>query len=184
MDALCHSPMTLMFHAEMAPAAASAPTSGGDGAGDRAGDGAANGAANGDNTTYRTFLDSRPPSFETRAIQQILSLAHVVPSLHLHIVHLSAAECVPLLRAARARDVNITAETCFHYLGLAAEVVAAGDTRHKCCPPIRGAANRDALWAELLVDDSCIKTVVSDHSPCTPELKLLPERLAGPGGAG
>ncbi|KAG5919946.1 hypothetical protein E4U42_006372, partial [Claviceps africana] len=85
--------------------------------------------------------------------------------------------CIPLLREARARGVPITAETCFHYLGLSAEDIPAGDTRHKCCPPIRDARNRDALWDELLAPDSCIRTVVSDHSPCTPELKLLPPRL-------
>lgn len=129
-------------------------------------------------TTYDTFLSSRPPSFETYAVDQILSLAHLAPSLHLHIVHLSAIEAIPLLRAARSSGINITAETCFHYLALASEEVPEGDTRHKCCPPIRSSANRDGLWAELSHPESVIKTIVSDHSPCTPELKLLPEHLS------
>lgn len=161
MDTLKDSATTLMFHAEMAPAEASGTQA----------------APGGDLTAYRTFLDSRPPSYETRAVEEILSLAHVAPSLHLHIVHLSATQCIPLLKAARARGVNITAETCFHYLGLSAEEIEKGDTRHKCCPPIREGRNRDGLWEELVAADSCIRTVVSDHSPCTPELKLLPEHL-------
>ncbi|SPO07612.1 related to allantoinase [Cephalotrichum gorgonifer] len=102
----------------------------------------------------------------------------LAPNLHLHVVHLSATQCIPMLREARANGVNITAETCFHYLGLKAEDIEDGDTRHKCCPPIREGNNQDALWAELASPDSCIRTVVSDHSPCTPELKVLPARLS------
>lgn len=128
---------------------------------------------------YSTFLESRPPAFETYAVEEVLSLAHVAPNLPLHIVHLSAVECIPLLKEARKNGVKITAETCFHYLSLAAEDVADGDTRHKCCPPIRGSTNRDGLWAELNEVDSVIQTIVSDHSPCTPELKLLPESIPG-----
>ena len=161
MDTLKDSATTLMFHAEMVPAEANGTQA----------------APTGDLTAYKTFLDSRPPSYETCAIEEILSLAHLAPSLHLHIVHLSATQCIPLLKAARTRGVNITAETCFHYLGLSAEEIEKGDTRHKCCPPIREGRNRDGLWEELVAGDSCIKTVVSDHSPCTPELKLLPEHL-------
>ncbi|KAF4591854.1 Allantoinase [Ophiocordyceps camponoti-floridani] len=156
MDALRGSPTTLMFHAEMA---ASEPEPEPEQVADV--------------RSYRAFVDSRPPSLETRAVEAIISLAARAPSLPLHIVHLSATECIPLLRAARARGVNITAETCFHYLGLTAEDVGSGDTRHKCCPPIRSASNRDRLWAELVAPDSCIQTVVSDHSPCTLDLKLL-----------
>ncbi|EGY20179.1 allantoinase [Verticillium dahliae VdLs.17] len=104
----------------------------------------------------------------------------IAPDLHLHIVHLSAAQAIPALKSARQAGVKITAETCFHYLGLAAESIEDGDTRHKCCPPIREDSNRDLLWEELLAEDSCIRTVVSDHSPCTPQLKLLPGHLAAP----
>lgn len=128
---------------------------------------------------YQTFLDSRPSIFETCAILEILSLAHLAPNLPLHIVHLSAVEAIPMLREARAKGVKVTAETCFHYLSLAAESIKTGDTRHKCCPPIRDQANQDGLWNEMYEADSVIKTVVSDHSPCTPELKLLPAHVPG-----
>lgn len=170
MKTLNGSPTTLMFHAEMIPPIA-------DSVGDAVQASDPPLAPHGDLKAYRTFLESRPPSFETYAIDQIVSLAHLAPSLHLHIVHLSATQAIPLLKAARQDGIDITAETCFHYLGLAAEGVEDGDCRYKCCPPIREQLNQDGLWEELVTPDSCIKTVVSDHSPCTPELKLLPPRL-------
>lgn len=164
---------TLMFHAEMIP-----PIT--DSVGDDVQRANPPLAPKGPLTAYSTFLESRPPSFETYAIAEILSLAHLAPDLPLHIVHLSAIEAIPLLREARARGVNITAETCFHYLSLAAERIKDGDTRHKCCPPIRSQSNQDGLWEELVQDetDGVIKTVVSDHSPCTPNIKLLPAAFA------
>ena len=169
METLKDSPTTLMFHAEMVPPVAD--------------DGVtqASDVPTGDLTSYSTFLESRPPSFETYAVEEILALAPRAPNLQLHIVHLSATQCIPLLRAARASGIKVTAETCFHYLGLAAEEIEKGDTRHKCCPPIREERNRDGLWDELTAgEESCIRTVVSDHSPCTPELKLLPGHLERP----
>ncbi|EEY17182.1 allantoinase [Verticillium alfalfae VaMs.102] len=173
METLKGTPTTLMFHAEMIPPIA-------DSVGDAVQQSQPPLAPVGELTAYDTFLASRPPSFETYAIDQILSLAHIAPDLHLHIVHLSAAQAIPALKSARQAGVKITAETCFHYLGLAAESIEDGDTRHKCCPPIREDSNRDLLWEELLAEDSCIRTVVSDHSPCTPQLKLLPGHLAAP----
>ena len=119
---------------------------------------------------YTTFLQSRPQSLEIFAIENILRLAHLAPSLNLHIVHLSAANAIPILREARQAGVNITAETCFHYLTLHAESVQHGATHFKCCPPIREKSNQQLLWRGLFEKD--IGTVVSDHSPCTPDLKM------------
>ena len=171
MTTLSNTPTTLMFHAEMIPPIAAS-------VGDDVQVSEAPLAPAGALTSYSTFLESRPPAFETYAIEQVLSLAHLAPELQLHIVHLSAVEAIPILKKARSEGVKITAETCFHYLALASEDVAEGDTRHKCCPPIRSSLNRDGLWAELSNPDSVIQTIVSDHSPCTPELKLLPESLS------
>lgn len=171
MTTLADTPTTLMFHAEMIP-----PIT--DSVGDAVQASLPPAAPTGSLSSYSTFLASRPPAFETYAIDEVISLAHLAPSLQLHIVHLSAVEAIPLLRKARADGVKITAETCFHYLALAAEEVAEGDTRHKCCPPIRSSLNRDGLWSELSDSNSVIQTVVSDHSPCTPELKLLPKHLS------
>jgi allantoinase len=165
---------TVMFHAEMIP-----PIS--DSVGDDVQMSLPPLAPSGPLTSYSTFLKSRPSAFETYAIAEILSLASLAPELPLHIVHLSAIEAIPMLREARAAGVKITAETCFHYLSLAAEQIREGDTRHKCCPPIRSSSNQDGLWEELQQDkaDGVIKTVVSDHSPCTPDIKLLPEHIDG-----
>ncbi len=173
METLKDAETTLMFHAEMIPPIA-------DSVGDSVQTSGAPLAPHGALNQYNTFLESRPPVFETCAVDEIVWLALTAPKLHLHIVHLSATECIPILRDARRRGINITAETCFHYLGLASDHIADGDTRHKCCPPIRSQINQDGLWAELGRADSVIKTIVSDHSPCTPELKLLPDHLAAP----
>jgi allantoinase len=166
---------TLMFHAEMIPPITTS-------VGDDVQISLPPLVPTGPLNSYNTFLDSRPASFETYAINQILSLAHLAPELHLHIVHLSAIEAIPLLRKARSEGINITAETCYHYLSLASEDVPDGDTRHKCCPPIRSESNRAGLWSELQSPSSVIQTVVSDHSPCTPELKLLPSHIQRKGG--
>ncbi|OJJ51386.1 hypothetical protein ASPZODRAFT_138484 [Penicilliopsis zonata CBS 506.65] len=171
---LASEPTTLMFHAEMIPPVTAS-------VGDDVQTSAPPLAPEGPLEAYSTFLASRPPSFETYAIDEIISLSPIAPNLPLHIVHLSAMEAIPALRKARAEGVPITAETCFHYLSLAAEEIRDGDTRHKCCPPIRSRLNQDSLWSELErhAADGVIKTVVSDHSPCTPDLKLLPSHIPG-----
>ncbi|SPQ24815.1 ec7fddb4-bd94-4eb9-a491-9aec9ddaa693 [Thermothielavioides terrestris] len=175
MTTLKDEPTTLMFHAEMVPPPDAVPAGGTLSDAVQQSEPPARPA--GELDSYSTFLESRPPAFETCAVGEILSLAHLAPRLHLHIVHLSAAECIPLLREARRRGVNVTAETCFHYLGFAADDIPDGDTRHKCCPPIRSQTNQLGLWREIADPAGCIQTVVSDHSPCTPELKLLPPHL-------
>jgi allantoinase len=121
---------------------------------------------------YAEFLGSRPEEAENSAIEDVISAARRTGA-RAHIVHLSSASALPALRAARAEGVMVTVETCPHYLTLAAEEIGDGQTQYKCCPPIRGAANRDLLWEALVAGD--IDFVVSDHSPSTPELKLLDE---------
>ena len=119
---------------------------------------------------YPDFLASRPPAAEVRAIERLL--AHTRRTgCRTHVVHVSSAETLPVIRAARAAGLPVTAETCPHYLTLRAEDVPDGGTQFKCCPPIREAANRDALWDGLR--DGTIDCVVSDHSPCTVGLKRL-----------
>lgn len=165
MSKLKDTKTTLMFHAEMMPPMTKS-------LGDYVTSGEPPSVPSGPLDKYSTFLESRPSELETYAIDAILSCAPVAPDLQLHIVHLSAAEGVPLVKAAQEKGIKLSAETCFHYLALDAEHIEDGDTRHKCCPPIREAANQDVLWDAL--KDGAITTVVSDHSPCTPDLKLLP----------
>lgn len=122
-------------------------------------------------TSYSTFLKSRPEKMETDAIALITKLQAEFPALRCHIVHLSAASALPLIKAARSSGLKLTVETCFHYLCLSAEQIPSGHPEFKCCPPIRDQANRDLLWAAL--KDGTIDFIVSDHSPCTLELKKL-----------
>ncbi|MEN3326278.1 MAG: allantoinase [Acidobacteriota bacterium] len=118
---------------------------------------------------YRSFLDSRPRAAENEAIELMIRLSREFDT-RVHIVHLSSAEAIPLLREAQGAGVKITAETCPHYLHFAAEEVPAGATEFKCCPPIRERDNREELWDGLR--DGTIGLIVSDHSPCPGEMKL------------
>ncbi len=126
--------------------------------------------------TYAGFLASRPPAAEAAAIDQVIVQARRTGTAT-HLLHLSSAQAIPALRAARADGVDLTVETCPHYLVLSAEDVRDGATEFKCCPPIREAGNRDLLWAALDAGD--IDLVVSDHSPSTTELKWAPGGAAG-----
>src|ERR1700733_860664 len=117
---------------------------------------------------YGSSLASRPPVSERRAIEKVISAA-ARTGARAHIVDLSAAECVAMIAGAKAAGIRLTAETCPHYLYFAAEQVPDGATEFKCCPPIRDAVNREALWRGL--EAGVIDCVVSDHSPCPPELK-------------
>lgn len=119
---------------------------------------------------YSAFLDSRPESLELDALSLILSLCRRYPKLKFHIVHLSASSALPIIRQARSDGVsNLTVETCFHYLTLKAEEIPENATQFKCCPPIRDEKNRKLLLEAVV--DGTIDFVVSDHSPCIPELK-------------
>ena len=126
-----------------------------------------------DLTQYSTFLNSRPEAFEVDAISCIADLQKEYTTLRCHIVHLSAARALPIIRKAKAAGHKLTVETCFHYLCLASGTIPNGRPEFKCCPPIRDDANREALWAALL--DGTIDCVVSDHSPCVAELKKQDE---------
>ena len=123
-----------------------------------------------DGASYPAFLASRPPAAEETAIGRLVAATRDTGA-RAHVVHLADADALPLLRAARAEGVRVTVETCPHYLIFAAEEVPDGDTAFKCCPPIRESRHREALWTALATGD--VDLVVSDHSPCTPELKRL-----------
>ena len=78
-----------------------------------------------------------------------------------------------MLRRARSEGLPVTVEICPHYLYFAAEEIPDGSTLHKCAPPIRNQANREALWQGLA--DGVIDMINTDHSPCPPELKRIKE---------
>lgn len=126
-------------------------------------------------SSYQSFLASRPRRWENEAVDLIIALAeeaeHGGHAVHMHIVHLSSMDAIPSIEQARDRGLLITAETCPHYLTLFAEACPDGKTLYKCCPPIRENENRAGLWQGLA--QGAIEFIVSDHSPCIPQLKHL-----------
>ncbi len=127
---------------------------------------------NADWRSYSTYLQSRPQEAELAAIRLLLSLCREY-RFRLHIVHLSASEALRELKAARSEGLAVTVETCPHYLHLTSEEIQDGATAFKCAPPIRNRENRETLWKGLR--DGVIDLVVTDHSPCPPEMKRFKE---------
>ena len=125
-----------------------------------------------DPTRYSTWMASRPAAAEKEAIAMLVRLSRTYGA-RIHIVHLADAGSASLVRRAKSSQLPVTVETCPHYLffGFTGGSSRVWDTRFKCAPPIRDAKNRDALWAAL--GKNIIDFVVSDHSPCPPELKEL-----------
>jgi allantoinase len=123
-------------------------------------------------TEYSTYLQSRPERSELSAIKLLISLCREYV-FRLHIVHLSASQALPPLRAARLEGLPVSVETCPHYLHFQAEAISRGATQFKCAPPLRGAENREKLWSAL--KDGTIDLVATDHSPCPPEMKRFAE---------
>ena len=120
-------------------------------------------------SSYETFLRSRPRAAENEAVNLMIRLSRET-GCRIHVVHHSSADALPALRTAKKFGLPITVETCPHYLHFAAEDISDGATEFKCCPPIRERENREQLWQAL--SDGTIDFVVSDHSPCPPEMKL------------
>ena len=149
---IAESGLPLLVHAELAgPIDAAAPP-----------------LTNKDWRSYETYLASRPDEAELQAIRLMIRLCRQY-KFHLHIVHLSTAQALAELQKARAEGLPITVETCPHYLHFSAEEIPDGSTLHKCAPPIRTRANREQLWQALR--DNIVDMIVTDHSPCPPEMK-------------
>ncbi|XP_043926983.1 allantoinase, mitochondrial-like [Protopterus annectens] len=127
-------------------------------------------AESNDPCEYDTFLNSRPDVMEVEAVNTVTDLC-LQYDVRCHIVHLSSANTLNIIENARQAGAPLTVETTHHYLTLAAEHIPPGATHFKCCPPIRSKENQEKLWEAL--KDGRIDMVVSDHSPCTADLKLL-----------
>lgn len=119
----------------------------------------------------RAWLASRPVEVELAGIRTALDAAGET-GCRLHIVHVSSPEGLALIREAKRQGVDVTAETCPHYLLLNEEDVLRLGAPAKCAPPLRDEGRRQALWAALLAGE--VETVGSDHSPAPPELKTAP----------
>ncbi|KAF7989146.1 hypothetical protein HCN44_007456 [Aphidius gifuensis] len=121
-----------------------------------------------DTKSYDTFLKTRPSSMEINAIKMIIQLFQN-SKVRCHIVHLSASDALEILKIAKEKNALLSVETCHHYLSIVAEEIPPKSTQFKCCPPIRSSNNRELLWDAL--KNEILDMVVSDHSPCTAELK-------------
>jgi allantoinase len=119
-------------------------------------------------TDMRAWLDSRPIEAELSAIRIAIDLAGQT-GCHLHIVHVTCPEGIDLVTAAKRQGVQVTVETCPHYLLLDDSAAIAIGPAAKCAPPIRSAATVHALWQKLLNGE--IDTLGSDHSPSPLDLK-------------
>ncbi len=117
---------------------------------------------------FASYLASRPGEMEVRAIRLMIDLCRRT-GCRTHIVHLSSAEALPDIEKAKEEGLPFTVETCPHYLTFADDGIPDGATQFKCAPPIRSSENRELLWRAL--GRGVIDFVVSDHSPCAPELK-------------
>ncbi|NKX51324.1 allantoinase AllB [Arthrobacter deserti] len=117
---------------------------------------------------YADFLLSRPEVAELAAIRDLLDPTRQTGA-RTPILHLSSARALDLIAAAKAEGLPLTVETCPHYLCFDAAAIPDGAPEFKCCPPIRDAGNREALWQGLA--EGLIDCVVSDHSPSTVQEK-------------
>ncbi|MGA7730313.1 MAG: allantoinase [Chloroflexia bacterium] len=119
-------------------------------------------------TSVRNYLRSRPVVAELEAINRAIFFAQET-GCKIHIVHVSSGRGVTLVAEARARGVDVSCETCPHYLAFTEEDVERLGAVAKCAPPIRSAAEREALWAHLLA--GTLPMVASDHSPAPASMK-------------
>jgi allantoinase len=121
---------------------------------------------------YASWLASRPPEAELRAVELLVRLCRETGA-RVHIVHLANGDAIETLARARAEGLPLSAETCPHYLFFDGSAIPDRATAFKCAPPIRERVHREALWAGLA--DRVIDLVATDHSPCPPAMKLPAE---------
>ncbi len=126
--------------------------------------------AEGSPAEYARYLRSRSDAAEVAAVELLVRLCRET-GCRVHIVHVSSAEVLPILRSARQEGLAVTAETCPHYLTFAAEEIPDGGVAFKCAPPIRSRENRERLWEALR--EGVIDLVATDHSPCPAEMKKI-----------
>jgi len=112
-----------------------------------------------------SWCRARPPAAEVEAIGRLLvCMRGAGKGVRAHVVHVSCAEALAVVDAARRKGMAMTAETCPHYLAFTEDDFERIGPPLKCAPPIRDAATREALWTEVLAGR--VDLIASDHSPC------------------
>lgn len=127
----------------------------------------------------RDYLDSRPVVAELEAVQRAILFAEET-GCSLHVVHVSTGRGVALVAEARARGVDVSCETCPHYLVMTGEDAERLGTIAKCAPPLRGIEAQRELWERVEAGE--VDLIASDHSPCPPDLKDTPDFFTSWGG--
>lgn len=118
---------------------------------------------------YAAWCASRPVAMELAGIELALAACEATGAAF-HIVHVSSTEGVDLIQEGKQRGLNITLETCPHYLLLDEKMGAQIGNTAKCAPPLRTRAQVEGLWDRLR--GGLIDTLGSDHSPCPPGMKV------------
>ncbi len=129
--------------------------------------------------TMRDYLDSRPVVAELEAIERAILFAGEI-GCSLHIVHVSTGRGVALVAAARERGVDVTCETCAHYLVFTEEDAEALGAVAKCAPPLRPQEDLESLWEQVFAGN--VEFITSDHSPCPPDMKAGEDMFRAWGG--
>ncbi len=121
-------------------------------------------------SSYKEYLASRPMKWENDAVQLMIDLCRKY-HCPVHIVHVSSAEALTIIQAAKAEGLPVTAETCAHYIYFSAEQITDKNTLFKCAPPIREAANN--LLLKEALKNGVLDFLTTDHSPAPPEIKKV-----------
>lgn len=119
-------------------------------------------------TTLAAYVNTRPVFTEVESIRRVIYLAKVT-GCRVHICHIACQEGVDEVVKAQKEGVDVTCETCTHYLYFTTDELDAIGPVVKCSPPIRDAEQQAGLWKH--VENGGLDFVTSDHSPCTPDLK-------------
>lgn len=125
-------------------------------------------------TSARDFVDSRPIISEIEAVRRVLSYAELT-GCKLHIVHASSRKVVEVIEQAKERGIDVTVETCPHYLSLTVADLEVEKAMAKCAPPLRDQNEVDGLWEAIKAGE--IDTIGSDHSPAPPEMKVITDNF-------
>ncbi|MFD1363346.1 allantoinase AllB [Lentibacillus salinarum] len=116
-----------------------------------------------------SYPDGRPALAELEAMKRAILLAEKT-NCRLHIVHMSVGEGGEIVRKAKEKGINVSNETCPHYLLFDKSILKEKGPFAKCNPPIRSLENKEALWEQIFKGN--IDFIGSDHSPYTDKEKL------------